>query len=394
MLYLNTNPTNLLVNADGTRSTSKLFKFEDMFAMPAADGSQYEYVRNSLMSSYLEIRDSDGDGLMDQTEQYIGSNPYNKDTDGDGKEDGAEFSNFNVTRAAYTSNYTSYGHDHYKFFGTGVNTPPPVWNNQEIKAGQTEITLNTKDWHNRVMDVILVKKGTEAYNLSRDDFYDSGSMYKSGAYVLSKFSGTHPIDSSLGTVNSGGTIIGPKEDTKTFKLPKGVSLEKGDKLILRAWQDGGTYAGNDGTRPFSIPELSTERYVGISSPAIVAPPYNTESKLTGTVPAGTKAEDFKVSLTYGDNKDQKFEIPKEAITIDPTKVGEDGATTEDAKFTIDWSKVSNIPAELLDADGHIKKDTPITFSTTQYGVDPAEVTVPMLQGPRIEPVYTTDKKLR
>ena len=393
VLYLNTNPTNLLVNADGTRSTSKLFKFEDMFAMPAADGSQYEYVRNSLMSSYLEIRDSDGDGLMDQTEQYIGSNPYNKDTDGDGKEDGAEFSNFNVTRAAYTSNYTSYGHDHYKFFGTGVNTPPPVWNNQEIKAGQTEITLNTKDWHNRVMDVILVKKGTEAYNLSRDDFYDSGSMYKSGAYVLSKFSGTHPIDSSLGTVNSGGTIIGPKEDTKTFKLPKGVSLEKGDKLILRAWQDGGTYAGNDGTRPFSIPELSTERYVGVSSPAIVVPPYNTESKLTGTVPAGTKAEDFKVSLTYGDNKDQKFEIPKEAITIDPTKVGEDGATTEDAKFTIDWSKVSNIPAELLDADGHIKKDTPITFSTTQYGVDPAEVTVPMLQGPRIEPVYTTDKKI-
>ena len=393
VLYLNTNPTNLLVNADGTRSTSKLFKFEDMFAMPAADGSQYEYVRNSLMSAYLEIRDSDGDGLMDQTEQYIGSNPYNKDTDGDGKEDGAEFSNLNVTRASYTSNQTSYGHDHYKFFGTGVNTPPPVWNNQEIKAGQTEITLNTKDWHNRVMDVILVKKGTEAYNLSRDDFYDSGSMYKSGAYVLSKFSGTHPIDSSLGTVNSGGTIIGPNEDTKTFKLPKGVSLEKGDKLILRAWQDGGTYAGNDGTRPFSIPELSTERYVGVSSPAIVVPPYNTESKLTGTVPAGTKAEDFKVSLTYGDNKDQKFEIPKEAITIDPTKVGEDGATTEDAKFTIDWSKVANIPAELLDADGHIKKDTPITFSTTQYGVDPAEVTVPMLQGPHIEPVYTTSKQI-
>ena len=60
--------------------------------------------------------------------------------------------------------------------------------------------------------------------------------------------------------------------------------------------------------------------------------------MTGTVPAGTKAEDFKVSLTYGDNKDQKFEIPKEAITIDPTKVGEDGATTEDAKFTIDCLK--------------------------------------------------------
>ncbi|WP_300123491.1 hypothetical protein, partial [uncultured Enterococcus sp.] len=362
VLYLNTNPTNLLVNADGTRSTSKLFKFEDMFAMPAADGSQYEYVRNSLMSAYLEIRDSDGDGLMDQTEQYIGSNPYNKDTDGDGKEDGAEFSNLNVTRAAYTSKATSYGKQNYKFFGTPVNTAPPVWDNSSIQPGAREITINTSKMHNRVLDVVLKKKD------GREVVITSGTQNKDSAGILIT-----------------------NEDTRKVAIPNSETLEKGDKVYLRLWQDG---SDSDGTRPFSLPEISTERIIGESSAPKVDAIYNTESKMTGMVPAGTKTEDFKVSLTYGDNKDQKFDIPKEAITIDSTKVGEDGVTTEDAKFTVDWSKVPNIPAELLDADGHVKKDTPVTFSAAQNGIDSAEVTVNMLQGPVIEPVYTNSKQIK
>ncbi|MCJ0538819.1 hypothetical protein, partial [Enterococcus cecorum] len=361
VLYLKDNPANLLVNSDGSRSESKLVKFEDMFAMPKGT-DDFEYMDHTLSSSYLIIKDSDGDGLMDEMEQFIGSNPYNKDTDGDGKDDGAEFTSINRVNAGYTSKATSYGKQNYKFFGTPVNTAPPVWDNSSIQPGDREITINTSKMHNRVLDVVLKKKD------GREVVITSGTQNKESAGILIT-----------------------NENSRKVAIPNSETLEKGDKVYLRLWQDG---SDSDGTRPFSLPEISTERTIGESSAPKVDAIYNTESKMTGMVPAGTKTEDFKVSLTYGNNKDQKFDIPKEAITIDSTKVGEDGATTEDAKFTVDWSKVPNIPAELLDADGHVKKDTPVTFSAAQNGIDPAEVTVNMLQGPVIEPVYTNSKQIK
>ncbi|MFR9307525.1 MAG: hypothetical protein ACLVK6_01770, partial [Lachnospiraceae bacterium] len=55
------------------------------------NGAEPRVLKNSYTNSYLQVNDSDGDGLFDFTELHIGTNPKNYDSDGDGRSDGDEF---------------------------------------------------------------------------------------------------------------------------------------------------------------------------------------------------------------------------------------------------------------------------------------------------------------
>ena len=55
------------------------------------NGAEPKVLKDSYTNSYLQVNDSDGDGLFDFTELHIGTNPKNYDSDGDGRSDGDEF---------------------------------------------------------------------------------------------------------------------------------------------------------------------------------------------------------------------------------------------------------------------------------------------------------------
>ncbi|WP_248624141.1 LPXTG cell wall anchor domain-containing protein [Enterococcus cecorum] len=353
VIYLNDNLTNLLVDENGKRLPEKLLKFEDMFAMP--NGDNFKYVNKTYATSYLLIKDSDLDGLADQMEEYIGSDPFNKDTDGDGKDDGNEFKSLNNTVPNYhPKDPTSYGNEYYKYDGTGVNTPYPTWENIEIHSGDRSITLDTSRWHDRVVDVVLVKKDSnEEIFLSKND-------------------------------QSNGLLIGSTEDSRTFSIPRDVNIEKGDRVYLRLWQDGSKV---DGTKAFSVPETSLERRIDESTPAKIDTPYNTNHTMTGIVPAGTNVDDLVITIPYGNGK--VYTVPKSAITVNPELV-KDGIVQKDAKFTVNWEEANEaqtIPGELLNADGLIKRETDIKVTVSQYNNPTAETTTKMVQGPKFEPVF-------
>ena len=61
-----------------------------IFGFNKDDGAPWKILENSEHNSVLDVRDTDGDGLIDFIEYQFGSNPNLVDTDGDGVPDGQE----------------------------------------------------------------------------------------------------------------------------------------------------------------------------------------------------------------------------------------------------------------------------------------------------------------
>ncbi|MDD6919939.1 MAG: InlB B-repeat-containing protein [Eubacteriales bacterium] len=259
ILYLKDNPATLLRNSDGTFKKELPLKFENFFLKSG------KYSDNSYSQCSMVLRDSDQDGLLDEFENYLGSNPYNKDTDGDGKNDGAEFDDINKI---YAQQYV----DKLKYAGTGVNTAPPEWeaDQNSIPVNTTKLTFDSipENWKGKVLEVVLIKK--DKYNSNKD--YGSSSLSESDVTYLTKNSA------------SWGIKIDSTSTKTVVNVPTGVTLEKGDRLLLRLWQDGDTATN---TSAFTKPEISDFRIIGESTPTVINKQYSTELKVTGIIPAGT-----------------------------------------------------------------------------------------------------------
>ena len=63
---------------------------KQIFGFAKDDGTPWKILENSEHNSLLDVRDTDGDGLIDFIEYQFGSNPKLVDTDGDGVPDGQE----------------------------------------------------------------------------------------------------------------------------------------------------------------------------------------------------------------------------------------------------------------------------------------------------------------
>lgn len=87
-LYVEKNEKQLLfsswLEADYLNASSNKLKKTDAGAPP-------RQLTNSYANAYLDVNDSDKDGLFDLVEYNIGSDAANVDTDGDGVPDGQEF---------------------------------------------------------------------------------------------------------------------------------------------------------------------------------------------------------------------------------------------------------------------------------------------------------------
>lgn len=204
----------------------------------------WDYAQTYIRANYKyqDVKfDSDGDGLTDDFENKIGSDPFSKDTDGDGREDGVEVRN--------TEMHDSYGVQKYE--GTDPTVIPPNKITKPVAAiAGSKVRGKTQPYK----VVAIVSDGKTIANTIAD---------KNGDYVLTL--GKVFKEKEDGTTNKYGTKVNflSGSDAKNMKPEmtdaKDVNWTSlvGKPVRLEIWSDG--YDGEENTKDrvrYSEPEAN------------------------------------------------------------------------------------------------------------------------------------------
>ncbi len=175
-------------------------------------GAENKRLQKSYSNAFLEVFDTDKDGLYDFVEEEIGSNPDNVDTDGDGVPDNVEFldDKTNLTDA------TSYQ----------VAEATPITKIIKAKTGGTIEGKAPKIQHKNPAHEDSILKAT--------DTRAGGVMVKAYKYEEGK------TDYTNDTEKASVTIPFDKLDSGAFSIAiSGNDFQAGDKIILVTYSPDG-----------------------------------------------------------------------------------------------------------------------------------------------------------
>lgn len=315
-------------------------------------GNYRSYLYQGTQFKYVEVEDvdSDEDGLSDRFELGIGSDPHNKDTDGDGIEDGVEVE-------SKTPVLTDSG---FKIIGTDPTVAPqkptepaePTGHKDEVVKGTT-----------RPYETV------ELYDLTDNRLVASTIADANGKYelvpgkILARTDGTHGTTKSFNKYGNNIKFADEANRTPEYwtDVVGPVADDADHAVAVRVWSDGmDTLSGSETTRPqFSKP---TGVIVNTPSadPVEVADPNN----LT---------EEDKNNI-----KDQvKETLPN--VSDENIKINDDGSATVTVPTTNpstgeETNSIITIPAEDL-----VKQPLPPDASKSTIG-DPSKTSVPVSDG--------------
>lgn len=354
IIYLKDNPAKIFGH-EATKAGHSL-RLQHMFTNVRSDRKdslqdleEDRFYVGSLADTSFEIRDTDGDGLIDDFEQYIETDPRKQDTDGDGKLDGEEVQS---ARSTYVDRQL-------KYVGTDPLTPIPDYPNEKIEPSRKTYTGK-------------IAYGPRTVALWR---YPKGS--KQGypiAETVSDENGNYTLEIGKLFERAGDNLIkghpSPEEARRnlTAKPAGPTDFQEGDEVQLEIWTDGWTGRG----LYFSKPERPGKATVGQSDNLEFIHLYNTEEPTyIATLPPTMHTKHGEAGQATFEIKVDGKPVPEDALVVDRDKLT--------AKLTLPEEVLKQLPR---DEHGRIKAGTSIEV-TAKMGEDkPNQKTFKLLEGPQ------------
>ncbi len=353
------------------------------------NGDPTKMIKGSYANAFIDLTDSDGDGIPDFSENNMGTNPALYDTDGDGRSDGDELT-LDQTGPVDPKSFK---------VGVGPLIPPADYDPAATKPGETTLYLNGGDRNSSVAGshaVFLTKEPSAACD-SSTGVVDPNSVQQVSNSDTKLILALRPYDAatkkfdatatgdSLGVpdkeYNSDAINAGIDHADLLGKIPAELVIPDTHKLAPGDYQLV-VYRSADDPNPVpgEVIHVVADAPTALDA-TVTAPGPQTEGQ---AVPAGTKAvEPNKPGSTIrGDVVAGMAVNPQGELTGTPTiDDWKDGET----------ERVVKLPVTVTNGSETKRVEVPVTVKRPQAALD-ATVTAPgpQLEGEAITPVKAVE----
>ncbi len=353
------------------------------------NGDPTKMIKGSYANAFIDLTDSDGDGIPDFSENNMGTNPALYDTDGDGRSDGDELT-LDQTGPVDPKSFK---------VGVGPLIPPADYDPAATKPGETTLYLNGGDRNSSVAGshaVFLTKEPSAACD-SSTGVVDPNSVQQVSNSDTKLILALRPYDAatkkfdatatgdSLGVpdkeYNSDAINAGIDHADLLGKIPAELVIPDTHKLAPGDYQLV-VYRSADDPNPVpgEVIHVVADAPTALDA-TVTAPGPQTEGQ---AVPAGTKVvEPNKPGSTIrGDVVAGMAVNPQGELTGTPTiDDWKDGET----------ERVVKLPVTVTNGSETKRVEVPVTVKRPQAALD-ATVTAPgpQLEGEAITPVKAVE----
>ncbi len=353
------------------------------------NGDPTKMIKGSYANAFIDLTDSDGDGIPDFSENNMGTNPALYDTDGDGRSDGDELT-LDQTGPVDPKSFK---------VGVGPLIPPADYDPAATKPGETTLYLNGGDRNSSVAGshaVFLTKEPSAACD-SSTGVVDPNSVQQVSNSDTKLILALRPYDAatkkfdatatgdSLGVpdkeYNSDAINAGIDHADLLGKIPAELVIPDTHKLAPGDYQLV-VYRSADDPNPVpgEVIHVVADAPTALDA-TVTAPGPQTEGQ---AVPAGTKVvEPNKPGSTIrGDVVAGMAVNPQGKLTGTPTiDDWKDGET----------ERVVKLPVTVTNGSETKRVEVPVTVKRPQAALD-ATVTAPgpQLEGEAITPVKAVE----
>ena len=260
-------------------------------------GAPPKQLTNSYSNAYLDINDTDQDGLFDFVEWQIGTDAKKVDTDGDGVPDGKEFMEDKTKPddakdylvSAPVKNTTSF--DLTKAVTITGTVPKPLQKDPSDESKLLDITNQDAG------DAVVKLQGyDEASNSYTQEEYGTAKIPFAGL-----INGDFTIDIPANTVPEGKKVV------LVAYSPNGENPAMGTPFEFTQ-NDAEKYEATGGTLDKAYGETATADEI-IGKVTTTAPDDKVKTKeVVGTIPATGRDQKVKIKVTYADDSFDEVEV--------------------------------------------------------------------------------------